>query len=77
MTRVRVQVDDGHGTVALYVDAPDPEQAAVCAQVWAAAHSDAISEALLRLAVIADLTRLVADDEAYQRECQRRGLIPI
>ncbi len=81
---IRVAVDDEHGTAVQYADtaAIPPRRRS---QLAALADSVTASTARLlgcteehaRLAVMADLVRMAADEDAYQRVAERRGWLPL
>jgi len=85
--RLRVEVDDQHGTAAIFTDpallgqlsprkrAQAEELAAGLVRKVAAVTGRGEDDA--RLVVLADLTRLAADEAAYDRVCQQRGILPL
>lgn len=68
---MRLQVDDGHGTAVVYLLPPTitRRQADALAEIV-----DAIPP-VDRAAVLAQLIRDTADEQAYQRVCTARGLL--
>ena len=78
--RVRVEVTDEHGTIGLTLDPPaldarqrkvlDRAMARMVGHLWAVLGT---SEEHAREVAICTLTRLVADEEAYERVTVRRG----
>jgi hypothetical protein len=85
---LRAEVDDQHGTVAHILDTAalkqdltkhQRDQLATLARelVTAVANATGTGENHARHIVVADLIRLVADDEAYERVAGRHGLLPL
>ncbi len=71
MNRVLLSVDDEHGSVAVVVDTDlTARERRLLAGVLPA---DLTREQAWQM--LAVLTRLVADERAYERECERRGLL--
>lgn len=64
-------VEDQHGDIRMRLEPPTPEQAAACEQAMPPLTEQE------RLYAVAHLARIVSDSEAYERECARRGLMPL
>ena len=83
MNRVRIEVDDEHGSVALILDPPampDGKRSRLAdlsarAVTGLAALPGVTGEEHARQILLCLLTRLVADEAAYERVAQRRGLL--
>jgi hypothetical protein len=73
MTRIRCEVFDQHGEAIVYVDELTGDQRRLLAPVF-----DLIDQMpdRDRLLMLADLTRQVHDQQAYERACAERGLLP-
>lgn len=67
-----VTVDDEHGTAVVYIDqAPTTDQLAAAQGVLdSLGIDDRMAEQMLPI-----LTRQVADEAAYQRVCEQRGVL--
>ena len=85
MGRIRVEIDDEHGTVAGVLDddelALTPEMRKQLATLAGGLVRDLAAvlgcdEGFARQAAVAQLMRLVADESAYERVAGRRGLLP-
>lgn len=86
--RIRVEVTDRHGTAALIVDADETRRKLRPRQ---RDRLDALADGLVRdvagvlgtdedyarSVAAAFLTRLVADEAAYERVAARRGVLPL
>lgn len=68
--RARLQVDDEHGTAAVFadIDLTDEQRALIEPLLEGLNARD-------RLYLLADLIRQKADEEAYERVCRDRGLL--
>lgn len=79
--RVRYQVEDRNGGVFVVIDhhPVDPETAAlvdeVAARLLAEARALGIADPAASLAAI--IVQQIADEQAYEREAQRRGVLPL
>lgn len=83
---IRVEVTDEHGTAVHLIGTSGlPARPAQRSQLTALADGLTASIARIlgcdenyaRSVAVADLTRLVADGEAYERVAARRGLLPL
>lgn len=84
--RIRVEVTDRHGTVAEIID---PAELRLSPRKRARAETLAdelvrgvaailgCDEDHARFAAAAELMRLIADEKAYERVCQQKGLLPL
>lgn len=82
MTRLRIESEGPHGGHIVKFDQPDPAVMATAMPIIRAAIQematdagippDQVAEHLLTLAV-----QTKADHAAYQRECERRGILPL
>ena len=82
MTALLVSVDHPDGTgVRLRINVPtDPELAAMdplAREILARCEGAGLHRDTARLALLAEFAERVADDAAYRRECDRRGLMPL
>lgn len=70
VVRARLQVDDEHGTAAVFMDLdlPDEQRRLLEPLLESLTAED-------RLHLLADLIRAKADEEAYERICRDRGLL--
>lgn len=83
--RIRIEVDDEHGTVALLLGPPDVPAGKRAALSGLASRAVADLAALpsvhgeehARQILLCVLTRQVADETAYERVAQQRGLLPL
>ena len=75
MTRdaVLVEVEDRHGPIRLRLDALTDAEEQACREIIAPLGLTEMEG----LYVAALLARQIADAEAYERECARRGLMPL
>jgi hypothetical protein len=85
MNRVRIEVTDRHGTVALILDPPNvpPSKQARLTELAGQAISQlaalpgVTSEEHARQILLCTLTRRHADETAYERVAQQRGLLAL
>jgi hypothetical protein len=73
VSRFLLTVDDEHGTAAVVLDVDlTKRQRRLLEELVPKDLSDRD-----RWQMLAVLTRLIADERAYERECERRGLLPL
>lgn len=81
------EVTDRHGTAAEYLDLAalrklPPRQRAQLDALAAGLVDDVarvlgLDHGYARKVIVAELIRLVADEAAYERVCERRGVLPL
>ncbi len=83
--RIRVQIDDGHGTTALIADRAVLSSLTRREQIRLRALVDGVVAELrvaggwdasyARQCLLAEVARQYADELAYERVCERKGLL--
>lgn len=79
MTRVRCEVNDRHGTAAITVDTVVSDRCRAIIDHWIDQTAEVVG--IHPMAVVeaasATLTRQAADERAYRRVCEERGVLAL
>lgn len=76
--RFRFEVEDSkRGGVILYIDVHDPDPALDEIAAHAVAELEAVGVRDARMLLASELAFRLADERAYEREAQRRGVLPL